>query len=114
MNDDDKSRIWIPKIVFDNNPGRKFVKITPLSALSVKYQGQPHNNFNFEINEFEEFRGNENPLVFENIYDLKMNCKFDFHYYPFDTQQCFISVSDIHVFFVISYFVKTDFRRKSS
>ena len=94
MDDDDKDRVWIPKIVFDNNPGRTFVKITPLSALSVRLQGKPTNSFSFEINEYEEFKGSENGLVFENIYDLKMNCKFQLHYYPFDSQQCYITVSE--------------------
>ena len=98
MNEQDKNLIWIPKIVFDNNPERTFVEISPLSALSILLKGNLTRKFNFDLNEYEEFQGSENPVVFENIYDLKMNCKFELHFYPFDSQHCFITVSFINSF----------------
>ena len=93
MNEKDKDRIWIPNIVFDNCPARTYVQIDALSSLNVIRRGNFLKKFTFEQNEYQEFQGKENPIIFENIYFLKLTCKFDLHYYPFDTQACFIKVS---------------------
>ena len=94
MNEKDKDKIWIPNIVFSNSPDKIYTKVDSLSALNVIRRGNMLRKFNFEQNEFEEFQGNENPIIFENIYFLKLTCKFDLHYYPFDTQTCLITVSN--------------------
>jgi hypothetical protein len=46
-----------------------------------------------ELEENEEFKGSENPFVFERFYDLSLRCSFEFFRYPFDHQSCFIDVS---------------------
>ena len=94
MNERDQGKIWIPKIIFYNNPKRYFIKSDALSSISIKCEGTSNNKFSFEQNEYDEFQGNENSIIFENMYDLQLTCKFEFHFYPFDTQQCFIMVSN--------------------
>ena len=93
MNERDQGKIWIPKIIFYNSPKRYFIKSDALSSISIRCEGTSNNKFSFEQNEYDEFQGNENSIIFENMYDLQLTCKFEFHFYPFDTQQCFIMVS---------------------
>ena len=93
INEKDQGRIWIPNIVFENSPKRIFIKSDSQSSISVKREGESIKKFSFEQNEYFEFQGNENAIVFENTYDLQLTCLFDFHFYPFDTQMCKIMVS---------------------
>ena len=93
MNEKDLGRIWIPTIVFENSPKRIFIKSESLSSISVKREEKAIKKFSFELNEYEEFQGAENAIVFENTYELQLTCLFDFHFYPFDIQLCRITVS---------------------
>ena len=87
------NRIWIPKIIFENDQSRVFIKYEDLSMIKINRLGKAKSKFNFILNEYEEFAGSENPLVFENIYELKLNCELELHFFPFDTQHCLINVS---------------------
>ena len=93
LNEKDQGRIWIPNILFYNNPERSFIRSDSLSSVVIERDGDSINKFSFEKNEFDEFEGNQNLLIYENIYDMQLTCQFEFHFYPFDTQQCFIKVS---------------------
>lgn len=92
LNDDEKQIIWIPNIIFYNNPETNYVKIDPLTTLYIQKEGQPENGFNFTLNEYQQFKGSENGLVYENMYELKFHCELELHFYPFDTQHCFLNV----------------------
>ncbi len=104
LSDLDKERIWIPQIIFYNNPERNYIKTDPLSILSIRRDGKAETKFNFHINEFEEFKGNENTLFFENLLEMKLTCDLELHYYPFDTQHCFITVRLIPINNAINLF----------
>jgi hypothetical protein len=88
-----KSIVWFPNLIFDNSPTGFYIKNDPLSSLSVKSNGMPVSKFDFQFQEFEEFQGISNPLLFKSNYELKLGCDFDLHLYPFDHQKCFITVN---------------------
>jgi len=56
-------------------------------------EGVPELNYNPELTVNEEFGGMFNPLIFSRRFEMKFGCDFELHYYPFDTQHCFINVS---------------------
>ena len=87
-------KIWIPKVFFENDLKRTYIKNEELSAIKVRKLSNPETKFNFQLHEHQEYEGTENPLVFENSYELKLGCELELHYYPFDTQHCFIKVSN--------------------
>ena len=89
----DRERLWFPNLVFENSQNGPFVKDEPLSVFNVKHEGHPTKKFNFDINEYQEYRGVESPIIFENIYELNLACEMELHFYPFDTQHCFIQVN---------------------
>jgi hypothetical protein len=41
------------------------------------------------------YSGSENPFIFTRTYEIKFNCHFDLHDYPFDLQTCYILVNII-------------------
>ena len=90
-----KKFVWIPNLIFDNSPTGIYIKIDPLSSLSVIPKEEPETKFDFDLQEFEEFQGVSNPLSLKNNYELLLGCDFDLHYYPFDRQKCFISVKNL-------------------
>ena len=96
LNEEDRSRIWIPNIIFENACEKTFIRSDELSSISIKREGSPVLKFSFEQNEFEEFRGRNNPLKYQNTYSLQLICEFNLHYYPFDTQGCLIMVSNVY------------------
>jgi len=89
----DRDKLWMPNLVFENNPTRLYVENERLSFLRIRREGHPKGRFDFTLDEYQTFKGSENPIVYENIYDTKFECKMELHHYPFDTQHCFFKVS---------------------
>ena len=38
------------------------------------------------------YEGAENPLIYKRTYQEEFFCNFDYSWFPFDTQKCFISL----------------------
>jgi hypothetical protein len=92
LGEEEQKNVWIPNLLFENSQSGTFTENEPMSVLRVQHMGQPVTKFNFKLNEFEEFEGNANPLVYENNYDLKLDCEFELRNFPFDSQKCYITV----------------------
>jgi len=88
----EREQIWIPSLVFGNSVKDAFIRVDELSALIVKQQHKPHTILNYDLNENDIYVGSMNPLIFERIYELKLRCEFELHFYPFDIQKCHIQV----------------------
>ena len=88
----DRRKLWFPSLVFENNPSLEYVKNKHLAVFKVQREGHPEERFNFKMNEHLEYKGSENPIFYENIYEMKLACEMELHFYPFDTQRCFIRV----------------------
>ncbi len=97
LGEEEQKSVWIPNLLFENSQSGTFTNNEPMSVLRVKHRGEPVTNFNFQLNEYEEFEGNANPLVYENNYDLKLDCEFELHYFPFDYQKCYITVRALSI-----------------
>ncbi len=90
----ERNKIWIPSLVFDNSQKDSYIKNDALSTLSVKLVGLSELKINSDLQEYEGFSGSSNPLVYARNFELILDCEFELHYYPFDTQQCYIVVRD--------------------
>ena len=95
VNEQDQVKLWIPNLVFENSLEKKYVRNEALSTLSIKKEGNFERKFSFEMNEYEEYDGKMTPFVYANTYDMKLMCELDLHFYPFDTQTCYIKVRRI-------------------
>ena len=92
IGDKDSDIVWIPNLIFENSPTGVYIQNHALSSLSVKAKDEPKSKFDFDFQEFEEFAGISNPLSFKSSYELKLGCEFQLVYYPFDYQECLITV----------------------
>ena len=88
----DRYKVWIPNLFFENDAKGDYVRVLPLSVLMVQKEGNPELKFDSNLNEYLEYKGTENPILFENIYDMKLMCELELHLYPFDSQTCYIKV----------------------
>ena len=64
-----------------------------MSSLRVKRDRPSVKRQGANLNYYLEYQGSENPLIFENNYDMTLSCGLELYLYPFDTQHCFINVS---------------------
>ena len=91
----EQNSLWIPKLIFDNNPSGGYIENDEMSILFAQPKAEPETKFNFDLNEYQEFKGSSNPIIYENTYMMKVGCELELHYYPFDTQKCYIVVGFI-------------------
>ena len=91
--DEDKDNLWIPHIQF------KTIKETnDCSKADYEEINQviPNENFYYKKNSFSNernsfiFEGSSNKLSFNATWTCKFICNFDYTWYPFDTQNCFL------------------------
>ena len=69
------------------------VKNDAFSSVQVEQSGMPTYAVNNELQENEEYSGEDNNLIFTRTYKMCLLCNFNQHYFPFDSQKCFINVS---------------------
>jgi hypothetical protein len=98
IDEEERKKIWIPNLVFENSLRDAFIQIDDLSSLKVMREGQPRLSLNQYLQENEEFLGANNPLVYSRNYDLPLWCEFELHYFPFDHQQCYLTVSYLKLY----------------
>ena len=90
----DRSKIWLPDIIFLNNPDRNllvfdqkaevFVKRTQENPSAARYQ---------DINNALIYKGIHNTLHYSRFFTEKFTCNFNLQYYPFDIQTCGIHLT---------------------
>ena len=85
-------KIWIPNLIFSNSLTCETIYIDQSSSLTIERKTDPYLP---PIDGFKEnylYSGSENPLLYNDTYELTFHCDFDLIKYPFDTQHCFIKV----------------------
>ena len=61
--------------------------------MSAMRYSSPTLNTNDQIQENEIFEGATNPFIYQRYFDLEVRCNYKFFDYPFDQQECQVSVS---------------------
>ena len=104
MSNIEKSRLWIPYIIFQNTDENEAVDIEWITAsgnqvatkMFVTRQGSFVRAGEEHIDETEIFQGFENTLTLIQSHTKVFHCTYQLHYFPFDTQvwhsikhQCF-------------------------
>ena len=89
---DERKDPWMPKVIFNNHKDRKRLLLDGNTSLLVRKEGNGTYNGARSLEPAEVYSGEENPLVYERSYSLDLECDFDLHSYPFDSQECFIEL----------------------
>ncbi len=90
------NKIWIPQLIFSNTLDLSSIKVDLYSSLTIQRQGEPSLLPPADLTENYIFKGSENPLMYNDTYDLSLHCNFLLVNYPFDTQKCTIQVIMTH------------------
>ena len=91
-----KDEIWTPYVMVLNMEAKEDCKPADIRTVFEVIHGQ---NSNFtksdasrHLNTF-LYKGSENPINHESYWTCKYVCQFDYHWYPFDTQNCKIKLN---------------------
>ena len=84
------SRIWVPRIIFDNTEATEESVMDKKSIIRVL----ANENFTHTTTDFHHhqniyiFNGKETKLEMSRVYNTEFLCEFTMAWYPFDTQTC--------------------------
>ena len=84
--------IWFPNFVFENTNQKLNSLVDDKASLSVLKVGEGKLNGNQNTENKLIFNGKENPVQYERFYSLLFQCEFSLHWYPFDTQDCYLDI----------------------
>ena len=92
LSPDSRGKIWVPNLIFDNTDSNEvaiydkkvFIKVIPGKNFSYKIAGDDVRDNTFI------FDGAENVLESERTYNTQFICSYKIHWYPFDTQTCYM------------------------
>ena len=86
-------QIWIPQLIFTNSLEQTFLFVDGSSSLTIQREGDPYFPPSDDLAENLYYYGSENPLLYNDSYELTFHCQFELENYPFDNQQCSILVN---------------------
>ena len=93
-------KIWFPEFYFDNTREKVKNIIDDSAVLRVLRNGSGGLSSSEDTENKLIFRGGENWLQYQRFYSQLFHCELHLHWYPFDSQTCYIdikSASDIRV-----------------
>ena len=89
---EEREKIWIPNLVFDNSVEDFQISNDAFSALMINQTGNATASLNSQLQEDEKYQGIDNNLIYSRCFKMKLLCNFEQHFYPFDSQTCSIKV----------------------
>lgn len=90
-------KMWIPKLVFDNDDEVNPLPLDDNVAIFVKKMD--NGTYGVLPNQYNEaiyHEGTKNPLKYQRKFLTPFECEFFYGWYPFDTQKCNIIISNFH------------------
>jgi hypothetical protein len=90
---EEREKLWIPNLVFDNSVEDVQISNDPFSSLIVSNTGNSTITINKNLQENKEYDGSDNGITYSRVYKMKLLCIFEQQKYPFDLQTCFIKVN---------------------
>ena len=84
--------IWFPYFIFDNTNKKEISLLDTKSSLKVLKQGQGLLKGNEDTENKYVFDGFTNPIEYKRFYSQEFECQFSLHWYPFDTQTCYVDI----------------------
>ena len=92
VGDEEKDKIWIPRLIFDNSVEENLVENDHFSSITIQQNNPGTKIFNEFLQENIEYQGSENYLIYSRTYKMDLVCEFEQHNFPFDTQTCSVKV----------------------
>ena len=103
VGEEERNKIWIPNLIFDNSVKEKLIEIDKFSVLTVLQNGTGLLETNEYLQENVKYKGSENFLIYTRTYLIDLSCEFEQHSYPFDSQTCSIQVIIFNKYMSLSF-----------
>ena len=88
---EEKQQIWVPILIFQNTEKELTSLNDEKSSISVRKIKNGTFNVDGLISEdIDIYEGSENLITMSRVYDIEFLCDFKMHWYPFDTQTCYM------------------------
>ena len=92
MGPTEKSSVWFPAVVFVNTEQKLKSVVDEEAVIVVEKKGKGMAvDDTFTENKL-LYRGDENPIHYERLDNIKYDCVYQLQWYPFDTQRCEIVI----------------------
>ena len=88
LDSEEKSNIWIPKLIFANTDEQLSTVLDDDTSVKVQRMGSYSLADMEALNSDQIYDGKENELKTERFYNTIFDCQYDMAWYPFDTQKC--------------------------
>ena len=85
-------QIWFPYFQFENTNKKEFSLLDNRASLKVLKMGAGILNGNQDTENKYVFDGNDNHIVYKRFYSEVFECEYSLHWYPFDTQICYLDI----------------------
>ena len=85
-------QIWFPYFMFENTNKKEFSLLDNRSSLKIIKMGPGKINGNQDTENKYIFNGNENYIEYKRFYSEIFQCEYSLHWYPFDTQICYLDI----------------------
>jgi hypothetical protein len=85
-------KMWMPSLTFTNTELSLSTIVDDKTEIVVDRQGKGIGNSVTDVTENAIFTGAENPMVMSRYYTLAFECDFKLQMFPFDSQECEISI----------------------
>ena len=106
LNSEEKKMIWIPKVNFGNSEYIEPFQVDESAAVYVQKKTKGESRlYPNEVRRALYHNGSENPLTYQRSFQEVFFCKFDYIWFPFDTQHCRITFKPFNSFVPLVNFV---------
>ena len=87
------NELWKPELFFHNSQDRDPIKYTPLSSLmTLKRSGKGKEAPWTQLDEARVYDAENTTIALKTFHNLNFKCGFNFAFFPFDKQKCFVEV----------------------
>jgi len=89
---DEVGALWIPYVVFANTENSEAVRGDDESEVTISREGNYKESPVTVKQEINVFDGNQNRIMFQQLYSKTFKCVYQLQLYPFDTQKCTVDM----------------------
>ena len=93
LSSEEVSTIWFPNFVFVNTAKKDMGLVDEKSVFHVLKKGEGKRYEKYVLENKIIYAGEENYLEYQRHYFKHFECHYELHWYPFDTQECFIEIA---------------------
>ena len=89
----ENTEIWVPELIFENTEEKPSTTSDEKTSIKVEKRGKFKASDISENQNIQYFAGSENPISLSRFYNQRFLCDYQMAWYPFDIQQCHLTMS---------------------